>query len=141
AIPFFARARRHHVGVTGEHHQGAGAAAPCPKVGDPAAGDGLAAKACLLQALREQHLAVDVIRRDRRAGDQLAHQREYGAVGGHQALSRSLMLVLARVCASTRLTITAQARLCEPSSAGSEPGTTTEPDGMRPYVTLPVARS
>ena len=42
------------------------------------------------------------------------------------------MLVLARVCASTRLTITAQARLCEPSAEGSEPGTTTEPEGTRP---------
>ncbi|MEY3672635.1 MAG: hypothetical protein RI904_2292, partial [Pseudomonadota bacterium] len=33
------------------------------------------------------------------------------------------MLVLARVCASTRLTMIAQFRLCEPSAAGKEPGT------------------
>jgi hypothetical protein len=42
------------------------------------------------------------------------------------------MLVLARVCASTRLTITAQYRLYVPSALGRLPLTTTEPAGMRP---------
>ena len=49
-----------------------------------------------------------------------------------QSRSRSLMLVLARVCASTRLTITAQYRLYLPSALGRLPLTTTEPAGMRP---------
>ena len=42
------------------------------------------------------------------------------------------MLVLERVCASTRLTITAQFRLYLPSAEGSDPLTTTEPEGTRP---------
>ena len=48
------------------------------------------------------------------------------------ARNKSLMLVLERVCASTRLTITAQYRLYLPSALGRLPLTTTEPDGMRP---------
>ena len=54
--------------------------------------------------------------------------------------SKSLMLVLARVCASTCLTMTAQYRLHLPSGDGIEPGTTTEPAGTRPYSTWPVSR-
>ena len=46
--------------------------------------------------------------------------------------SRSLMLVLARVLASTCLTMTAQYRLHLPSADGSEPETTTDPAGTRP---------
>src|SRR5690606_11960099 len=46
--------------------------------------------------------------------------------------SRSLTEVLARVRASTRLTITAQYSECEPSAAGSCPDTTTLYGGMRP---------
>src|SRR5690606_5252401 len=46
-----------------------------------------------------------------------------------QPRSSSLMLVLARVFASTCLTITAQYSECEPSAAGSEPDTTTLPGG------------
>ena len=49
-----------------------------------------------------------------------------------QARSRSLMLVLARVWASTRLTMTAQVRLYLPPSRGRLPATTTEPAGTRP---------
>ena len=41
------------------------------------------------------------------------------------------MPVLARVLASTRLTITAQYRLYLPSADGRLPDTTTEPEGMR----------
>src|SRR6478735_5782916 len=44
----------------------------------------------------------------------------------YQSLSSSLMLVFDRVRSSTRLTITAQARLGAPSLPGSAPGTTTE---------------
>ncbi len=51
---------------------------------------------------------------------------------GAQSRSRSFRLVLARVCASTRLTITAQYRLWVPSALGRLPDTTTEPAGMRP---------
>ena len=46
--------------------------------------------------------------------------------------SSSLMDVFARVCASTFLTITAQAREWLPSPAGRLPGTTTDPAGTRP---------
>ena len=46
--------------------------------------------------------------------------------------SNSLMPVLARVLASTRLTITAQYREYLPSSEGRLPDTTTEPAGTRP---------
>ncbi len=52
--------------------------------------------------------------------------------GRAQARSRSLMLVLARVCASTFLTITAQYRLYLPPALGRLPLTTTDPAGMRP---------
>ena len=54
------------------------------------------------------------------------------AVRGGQERSSSLMLVLARVCASTFLTITAQYRLYLPSAEGRLPLTTTEPAGTRP---------
>ena len=46
--------------------------------------------------------------------------------------SRSLMLVFARVLASTCLTITAQYSEWLPSFAGSEPDTTTLPGGTLP---------
>src|SRR5688572_31670734 len=51
------------------------------------------------------------------------------------------MLVFDRVFASTRLTITAQYRWQLPSPEGRLPATTTDPDGTRPYVTVPLARS
>jgi hypothetical protein len=51
------------------------------------------------------------------------------------------MDVFARVAASTRLTITAHDREYVPSADGRLPGTTTDPDGTRPYCTSPVARS
>jgi hypothetical protein len=51
----------------------------------------------------------------------------------HSAIrNSSLIEVFARVFASTRFTITAQARLYFPSDDGSEPGTTTDPGGTRP---------
>src|SRR5688500_4973576 len=55
--------------------------------------------------------------------------------------NNSLTAVFARVLASTRLTITAAYRLWLPSAAGSEPATTTLPEGTRPYETSPLARS
>src|SRR5690606_41923886 len=63
-----------------------------------------------------------------------------GPRGAQSPRSSSLMLVFSRVAAVTRLTITAQYRLWLPSAAGSEPLTTTEPGGIRPYVTSPVMR-
>ena len=140
AIPLFARTRRHHIRVTGKHGQRRGAAAPGPQIGDAALCDGFAREADALQPGGKRRLAIFIRRGDRRTGDQVLDQIQYGR-RAHYALSRSLMLVLARVCASTRLTMTAQARLCEPSADGSEPGTTTEPEGTRPYMILPVARS
>src|SRR5258707_4293372 len=53
----------------------------------------------------------------------------------------SLMLVFARVLASTCFTITAQYRPYLPSREGRVPGTTTEPAGTRPYRISPLARS
>ena len=50
----------------------------------------------------------------------------------NQSRSSSLMEVLARVRASTRLTMTAQYRLYLPSADGRLPLTTTLPAGMRP---------
>src|SRR5699024_983820 len=59
----------------------------------------------------------------------------------HRSLrSNSLMPVLARVFASTCLTMTAAYRLCVPSVAGRLPATTTLHVGTRPYVTSLVAR-
>ncbi len=51
---------------------------------------------------------------------------------GRQLRNSSLMLVLARVRASTCLTITAQYRWQLPSPEGRLPATTTEPAGTRP---------
>src|SRR5437016_4274453 len=59
--------------------------------------------------------------------------------GARQSVARSssLMEVLARVCASTRFTMTAQYRLTLPSAEGSEPGTTTDPAGTAALQDLP----
>ena len=65
--------------------------------------------------------------------------RANGAV--HRSRSSSLRPTRARVFASTRLTMTAQARLWVPSGAGRLPGTTTEPAGTRPWWISPVSRS
>ena len=54
---------------------------------------------------------------------------------------QQLIEVLDRVWASTRLTITAHARLYLPSADGRLPGTTTEPDGTLPKWIRPVSRS
>ena len=55
-------------------------------------------------------------------------------------LNKSLILVFARVFASTCLTITAQYRLQVPSLDGKFPDTTTDPAGTWPYEISPVAR-
>ncbi|MPN31917.1 hypothetical protein SDC9_179392 [bioreactor metagenome] len=63
--------------------------------------------------------------------DEAGPRPRIGAVED-QARSRSLIAVLARVWASTFLTMTAQYRLYLPSAEGRLPGTTTEPAGTRP---------
>jgi hypothetical protein len=50
----------------------------------------------------------------------------------HQSRSKSLIEVFARVRASTRLTITAQASPGRSAACGRMPGTTTEYGGTRP---------
>lgn len=57
------------------------------------------------------------------------------------ARNSSLIDVLARVCASTRFTITAQYKPYLPSAEGSVPGTTTDPAGTRPWRMVLVVRS
>ena len=54
------------------------------------------------------------------------------AAGRYSPRNSSLMLVFARVLASTCLTITAQYRPYLPSADGRVPGTTTDPAGTRP---------
>ena len=49
-----------------------------------------------------------------------------------QSRNKSFRLVVARVLASTRLTITAQYKLYLPPALGRLPETTTEPAGIRP---------
>src|SRR5690606_38624888 len=127
-------------GVAGKHDHRRLCAAPRPQVDDAAFGKRFAGKAAGGQAACDQRLATCILRGDRGAGNQFLDQLQYRRAV-HQALSSSLMLVLARVCASTRLTMTAQYRLCDPSAEGSEPGTTTEPAGTRPYRISPVLRS
>ena len=129
--PLVARARWHHIGVPGEDQQRAARTPASPEVGDAAFGEGLCREADWRKMPHEDPLALPVVGGDGRLGDQIPDQAKDEGFG-HYALSRSLMLVLARVWASTRLTMTAQARLCEPSAAGSDPGTTTDPDGTRP---------
>jgi len=70
-------------------------------------------------------------------GHQLEETVENHAFGLRRARaqaprSSSLMPVLARVCASTFFTITAQYRLYLPQAEGRLPGTTTAPEGTRP---------
>jgi hypothetical protein len=110
--------------------------------------------AALLQIAPGEHLRMIVppVGRRRRArielvavsGDDeaIVRVRLYGEQQQAHAQSRSnsLMLVFARVFASTCLTMMAQYKLYLPSAEGRLPETTTEPGGILPYVTSPVAR-
>src|SRR6267142_6858033 len=60
---------------------------------------------------------------------------------GYSPRKSSLMLVFARVLASTCFTITAQYRPYLPSADGRVPGTTTDPAGTRPWRIFPLALS
>src|SRR2546427_12792946 len=90
-----------------------------------------------------EHMRRDVI--EHLAGKHAGDAHLLDVLGGferyrHQLRNNSLMLVLARVPASTRLTMTAQYKLQVPSPDGRIPATTTDPDGTRPYLTSPLIR-
>ena len=129
---------RHHVGVACETDMRCAGADAREQVGRRASrvaerqvGDGEAEAG---QRLREHGLRPAIGGRDRGRADQRLRQRQgqrLGRPGGGQSRNNSFTAVLARVRASTRLTITAQARPGSsagppPPGAGSEPGTTTE---------------
>ena len=121
------RAGGHDVGVAGEAEMGCFAAALGVKVVDVPEGQARHGKAGGFEVLGENALSAGILRRDRGAAEQRLRQRQRI----HHARKSSLIEVLARVCASTRLTMTAQARLgpAPPSGKalpGSAPGTTTE---------------
>ena len=118
---------RHHVGVPGKTQMRPGLAAAGEQVGRGAERQAPDAEAERLQRASQHVLRAAIGGRDRAAADQRLGER--GRV--HQSRSSSLTEVLARVRSSTRLTMTAQARLGpgEPSGRGrpgSVPGTTTE---------------
>ena len=130
--------RRHHVGVARETDMRCAGADAGEQVGRRArriaerqVGDG---EAEFGQGLREHRLRPAIVGRDRGRADQRLRQvqgQRPGRQGGGQSRNNSLTAVFARVRASTRLTITAQARpgrtaAPPPPAAGSEPGTTTE---------------
>ena len=100
--------------------------------------DPLAVEAGVRQTRRDQIERTAIVRRDGSAGDELLRELERLDVyircrcAGHQSRSSSLIDVLARVAASTRLTMTAHDSEYLPSADGRLPGTTTEPDGTRP---------
>jgi hypothetical protein len=128
-------ARRHHVGMAGEAEIAPSLAEPRIEVQHlVGAGlgefDGLADKTQPFERAREKRDRARILGRDARETDQL--RREMHGIDGdhgfsrHQSRSNSLIEVLARVRASTRLTMTQQARLGPlPSLAGRLPGTTT----------------
>ena len=127
-------ARRHDVGVTGKAEIGRPLAHPGVQIADrrravllerqPVAGETQP-----LQRMLDHVERAVVLRRHARTADQRLRQSDRIGQQRH-ARSSSLIEVLARVFASTRLTITAQARLGpgRPSGSGGPgkvPGTTT----------------
>src|SRR5262245_32073950 len=105
-----------------------------PQVADRSAIDPLASEAGSRQPRRHETQAAAVCGRNRTRRNELSSQlqglvRDLGYV---HVLSSSLMDVFARVCASTRFTITAHDSEYFPSGDGRLPGTTTDPAGTRP---------
>ena len=108
-------ARRHHVGMAGEAEIAPGLAEPRIEVQHlVGAGlgefDGLAGKAQPFERARQKRDRARILGRDAREADQLRREM-HGIDGdhgfsGHQSRSNSLIEVLARVRASTRLTMT-----------------------------------
>src|SRR6185295_1441341 len=113
---------RDDVDVPGETDQRRCVATPRPQVRDAATIDPLAVETERSEARRNQSQAAGIVGRHRATGDQVPGERQRGGVtvvvrrGGfhvaafrsYQSRSSSLMEVLARVWASTRLTMTAQ---------------------------------
>src|SRR6185312_8160591 len=90
--------------------------------------DDVAGKAQPFERFRQQRDRALILGRDRGALDQ--RRREFDRVERHHARRRSLIEVRLRVLASTRLTMTQQARLgpgapLASGLPGSVPGTTT----------------
>jgi hypothetical protein len=120
--PFRVVARRHHVGVAGEHEMRRRRADARVEVLDRVGaglleGHAMHREPCVPEHARDHRERAALRGRHRGAADQLARER-YGIGGfshldcapGSRAQSRSssLMLVLERVCSSTRFTMTAQ---------------------------------
>ena len=141
ARPLLNRARRHDVDVARQADERPRRAMARPQVADRSAIEPLAPEAGRRQTRRQQSQAAAIGRRDRAAGDELPGELQRVALDLGHVRSSSLMDVLARVCASTRLTMTAHDSEYLPSGDGRLPGTTTDPDGTLPYSTSPVARS
>ena len=134
-LPAVEIAWRDHIGVSGETQIGGALAQSGVQIVD---GRGTAllepqpvtAEAHLIQRPLDDAERALIFGRDARAADQRLRERNRIARRRH-ARSSSLIEVLARVLASTRLTITAQARPGpgRPSGSGGPgrvPGTTTE---------------
>ena len=123
--------------MAGEAQVRRAGAEPGEQVGDElrpiAEGQGEHGEAELPQGVGQHRLRPVIGRGDGRAADQRLGQRQRPARGDGRAQSRSssLIAVLARVRASTRFTITAQAsegsgRSPAGETCGMVPGTTTE---------------
>jgi hypothetical protein len=103
-----------------------------PQVAHRSAVETLALKARCRQTRRDHVQRSIGGGRDRAARDQRFGELQRVALDVVHERSSSLMDVLARVCASTRLTITAQVSEYLPSGEGRLPGTTTDPAGTLP---------
>ena len=103
-----------------------------PQVADFAAVETLARESGGRKTPRHEIERAAVIRRDRAARDERPRELQRLAFDVAHVRSSSLIDVLARVCASTRLTITAHDSEYFPSDEGRLPGTTTEPAGTLP---------
>ncbi len=127
-------ARRHDVGMAGEAEIAARVAAARVEIEDRRGAflrelDNVAGKAQPFERLGEERDRALVLRRHGRPADERGG--EFDRVERHQSRSSSLIEVRLRVFASTRLTMTQQARLGPgvPSASGLPgrlPGTTTE---------------
>ena len=103
-----------------------------PQIADRSAIDALAAKTSRCQPRRHKAQASAICRRDRSIRDELTGELQRLGLDSCHVRSSSLMDVFARVCASTRFTMTAQDKEYFPSADGRLPGTTTDPAGTRP---------
>src|SRR6185436_18924001 len=105
---------------------------PRPEIADRSAIEPLAREARRRQPGRNEIERAAIGGRHGAARDELPRELERVGVDGGHARSSSLIDVFARVCASTRFTITAHDSAYLPSGEGRLPGTTTDPDGTLP---------